>query len=94
MPPLACAHCSPALHTLLAPCAVHRCAVMLLPLNAMPQTQLEKATWDLRAQLAAVARVLGRAALGVPGAEAPGGATEALGLPRMVGCVLPCCVLR
>lgn len=36
------------------------------------QPQLEKATWDLRAQLAAVARVLGRAALGVPGADAPG----------------------
>ena len=37
-----------------------------------PKAQLEKATWDLRGQLAAVARALGRAALGVPGADVPG----------------------
>ncbi|PRW44411.1 helicase and polymerase-containing TEBICHI isoform X1 [Chlorella sorokiniana] len=44
----------------------------LAPLFASPA--LEKATWDLRAQLAAVTRVLGRAALGVPGADVPRGA--------------------
>lgn len=52
-----------------------------------PQPQLEKATWDLRAQLAALARVLGRAALGVPGAEAPGGAMQGTGIAATHCCV-------
>lgn len=43
----------------------------LAPLFACPT--LEKATWDLRSQLAALARLMGRAVLGVPGMEAPGG---------------------
>ena len=42
----------------------------LAPLFAAPG--LEKATWDLRAQLAALARVLGRGALGIPGAPTAG----------------------
>jgi hypothetical protein len=42
----------------------------LAPLFAAPL--LEKATWDLRAQMAALLRVLGRGVLGVPGADMAG----------------------
>lgn len=43
----------------------------LAPLFACPE--LEKATWDLRGQLAALVKLLGRGVLGVPSVEAPGG---------------------
>lgn len=42
----------------------------LVPLFASPA--LEKATWDLRAQLAPLAKLLGRGALGTPGDQAAG----------------------
>jgi hypothetical protein len=60
----------------------------LAPLFAAPG--LEKATWDLRAQLAALARVLGRGALGIPGASTAGGsivaATATMAAKRLCLC--------
>lgn len=59
----------------------------LAPLFAAPG--LEKATWDLRVQLAALAKVLGRGALGIPGAAPTAGEWRRLRQPRQLPHWLP-----
>ena len=61
---------------------------------------VEKATWDLRGQLAALAKVLGPGALGVPGDQAAGEPPDAAAKPlpakaawRVAACMCPAVVV-